>query len=311
MFGARPHLAIQRRYGIVSDGAAEQPVPIEDDAKALYAQALGARVESAINQANVGRAQKQLANAAYQKKHGSERNIVEGDYVFITNNGATQETKFENKQLQSGPFRVASLDAVNRRAALVRMADNTELERPVSLNRLQRVDKSSVLNPSAPTFEPGVMQWSGAADIKLLLGTERTAADKALVKVAVKAAAAAAEKRATDTERQRLDGHHHAVQQQEGERRRTDNRKRADEKRHVRQLELDRATVTVPSTAVVVNILHHASGTLLSLAPSVEEIGDLSKRLFINRQHPEFNHYEAQWRRATQGPQPRRVGSRS
>jgi hypothetical protein len=253
MFGAKPNYALMRRIGMLINEA-EAPVPDAPEKRVTFADELGARIAVDVERANYARSQRQAANAAQQTRHGTARDINVGDFVFVANLEGTEETAIENKQRQGGPYEVTSIDATLRRATLKRCADNTTLTTPVTFNRLQRVDRETVLTPIAPGSEPGAVAWAGVRDTSLLLPTEKAAADKALAKqkaladkarAAEQAAAEAAEQQrvekiARDDRRRKFDA-------AEKQHRRAERDRIAAATRQREQLELDHATVNIPA----------------------------------------------------------------
>jgi hypothetical protein len=55
-----------------------------------------------------------------------------------------QKTKFANKALQSGPYKIVDIDIKAKRAQLERPADGQKLEKWTSVNRLQKVSAEAV-----------------------------------------------------------------------------------------------------------------------------------------------------------------------
>jgi hypothetical protein len=285
VFGALPHDPITRKIGIETSN--ESTVPTGKKS-VTFAADLGARVSSAVAAANNIRAHRQDANANYQQKHGSVRDIAVGDYVFIFNNGETQPTAVQNIQTQSGPYRVKSIDATTRQAVLVRPADNTQLATPVTLNRLQYVDAEAVTTARTPTGEPGEMAWTGVTDTRLLLDSEKTAVAKSLGKQAdaeraqrAQADAAAAR----DTQRRAYDAKLHAEQQRAAAAHAAAELERQQRRARI----VDRhASTPIPVGAVPFSILHTAEGMLLVLTTDINDRSNNSKLTYINAKHPRY-----------------------
>jgi len=301
MFGAKPNYAIIRRIGMLIN-VAESPVPATPEKRVVFADELGKRIAIDIEHANEVRNKRQAANAIQQARHGTERNINVGDFVFVANLEGTEKTAIENKQRQGGPYEVVSIDATLRRATLRRCADNTMLATPVSFNRLYRVDRETVLTPVVSGSEPGAVSWSGLTDTSLLLPTEKAAADKALAKQKAladkaradeQAAADAAEQQrvekiARDERRRKND---EAAQQH----RRAERDRIAAATRQREQLALDHATVNIPTGAIPIGILHHVGGKLITLTTDPSDRQNPSKWLVISTAHRRFNEFDEMW----------------
>jgi hypothetical protein len=161
------------------------PTSNVDGAALEHVTSLGDRIEANVARAGDLRARKQDANARQAQRIGKPRNIKVGNFVFIANNGETQPTKWENKQLQSGPFRVKQIDQRRKRARLER-PDGGELDTPIAFSRLQLVSDDAVLTKIAATSDLG--GWDGAADARYLLDADRRAIAKAAEERAAEAA---------------------------------------------------------------------------------------------------------------------------
>lgn len=285
VFGALPHEPITRKIGIETSN--ERVVPTDSSAT-TFAADLGARVSSAVAAANDVRVQRQNVNAKYQQKHGSARDIAIGDYVFVHNTGETQPTAVQNIQTQSGPYQVKSIDTLLRRAVLIRPADNTVLDTPITLNRLQYVDAKSVTTARAPTGEPGEMAWTGVTDTRLLLDSEKTAVAKSLGKQAEAArvqreqADAAA---ARDTQRRAHDATLHAEQQRAAAAHAAAALAQQQRRAHIAARY---ANTPIPVGAVPISTLHTAEGNLIVLTTDINDRHNSSKLTFINARHPRY-----------------------
>jgi hypothetical protein len=121
----------------------------------------------------------QASNAAYYAKIGEHRDVKVDDYVMVANEAETEKTAIANKQRQAGPYKVVSINGKEKRVVLRRLAgDQSELDRPVSMNRLQVVSKEMVEQGVEPGEEPGATTFMGPSDAKLLLSGERGKVEK-------------------------------------------------------------------------------------------------------------------------------------
>ena len=293
MFGAKPHLAVARRHGIDPNAGIEQPVPSDPAQQPQFAIDLAQRVDDLAAAASEGRRRVQLANYTYHQKHGVAQDITPGAFVFIANTGDTQETSVENKQRQGGPYKVISVDALNRRATLQLPGTGNNLPTPISLNRLYRVNDAS-LNPLAPSFEPGTLHFSGPDDMRLLLPSDRAVANKQLAKQAQAAEREEAARRAAETEKVRREAFARQLEEQAAARRLADQERQSAAARQRGLRQLDQATIAIPPGSKTIGRLKGAAGTLLMLTSDPKKPEDKTKWFSINRDHRRFNEFEQQ-----------------
>ena len=282
MLGVSNGLAIARRFGLQQNYESPVPRTNDDHQQDRYIAALAHQIDSDVAAAGAHRAHVQQHNADYHAKHGTERNISVGAYVFIANNGDIEPTYLQNKRRQSGPFRVLAIDDKLHRAQLLRLADNTTLKTWIAFNRLQVVDADTVNTPVAPSNEPGAGAWQGARDSRLLLSK----AQEIATSNNVKQLAAETAQRLHDEQRAARSA---ARTQEELQRQRALADQRAAAERQRQQFNTELATAVIPDGAVPTNSLHHTTGAVLSLSTDPT---DPSRRIFIGKQHPRFAEFE-------------------
>jgi hypothetical protein len=280
MFGIAPHVSapVNRRYGIESN---ETPIAVDGT---KHAHELGQRIAALESQADAQRQHRHEINARYQKSKGTDRDINVGDYVFVDNNDETENTAFQNKLRQSGPYQVTAIDVVQRRATLTRPADGVTLKTPVSMNRLQCVDKESVTTVRAPVGEPFESTWSGITDTQLLLESERRAVEKTKEKEANTAELAAQRQRELDAEAARRDARRRAAEQVRREEEQRDRSARIAARQSQQQLADRLATAAIPAGATPISVGYLAGGGLMTLASG-------ATRVQISSKHAQYAHY--------------------
>jgi hypothetical protein len=211
------------------------------------------------------RQQRQRQNARRAQQLGAERNLQVGDYVFV-GNGNVQKTKFANKALQSGPYKIVDIDIKAKRAQLERLADEQKLEKWTSINRLQKVSAEAVA-----TKIDGV--WAGEKDPSLLLDNAKKAVEENIQRQQ------AAQQAADDAqrERKRRDAAKEQARAEERERRAAQQRDLDGEARTRR-----RSTAQIPDDAVPEKRVYTTQGEIIIVSTANGKIG-------ISRQHKQFN----------------------
>jgi hypothetical protein len=285
VFGDMPNLAIRARHGLFPSN---RVVPPADDsaASASYIKSVGDSVATMIATANEQRAKVQQQNAEQFERIGKPRDLEIGKFVFLSNSG-TQTTSIQNRQTQSGPFKIIELNDLQKRAILER-PDGVRMTTPVSYNRLQIVDTDRVVSPQ-PTFgEPGVIAWSGKHDTSLLLDADRAAvakhADKLDQQRQAEAAAAADAAAKAAARHARAD----AIRESERAFRAKLAQDRLQQQQDAAQRELRMRTAVVPRDAIPTQRLKLAGpGHLLHF-----KLDDNPKGIFINSSHPDFNYFD-------------------
>jgi hypothetical protein len=288
--GIAPHASVNRRYGI--ENKREAPIP-------AHALALGQSIATIESKAYEQRQHRHEINARYQENKGTSRDIMIGDYVFIYNNDETENTAFQNKLRQSGPYQVTAIDVVQRRATLLRPADGVTLTTPVSMNRLQHVDSESVTRVRAPVGEPFESTWSGVTDTQLLLESERRAVEKTKEKEA-NTAELAAQRQRDLAEAARRDARRRTAEQVRRDEEQRDRQARMEARQSQQQLADRLATAEIPTDATPISVSYLAGGGLMTLASG-------ATRVQISSKHAQYAHYLELFNAASRRPVEQRV----